>query len=656
MAETADAPSAFDQSQAPWKNPLESMGAPPSFDYSKALEAKKGVAEKELKTVSGIMGSSEAGMKKYEGMADKKFQQMESFDPDQLKAWNAPEEAKKYQDDPFKAFGSFAMVASIGLAAFTKTPFINTMNAIAGVVNGRREKNDQDYERAYKAWQDNNKVLLERFNVVKEQVSESLAMMKEKGEMGKVKLANALTKFGMEKDLALLNAGYDDMLMTKWSAQVKGMEGMAKASEEIERMHSVREAMKTEDTQRKELGMPAMTPQERLEMQSYLTKDHTPEQAAFQDAWHSFIREHPNATAEEKTQFMQQARSYGRFAQTKETGAAISALQQAVPDMTPTETAMIKASLDTKGARAPAVIAKMTEAMDLIKAAADSGNPMNPGQRAELLRKAAGSGGGMQDQAGLDLAAENYLQSGKLPSRNKESNEPIIARAAKMADERKIPLNELPKRWQEFNSQQVAIQRFLSGPQGQQTVSINTVIDHLQTMREVGQALKNGDITLLNRIGQAFARETGQPEPTNALMTAQMVGSEIVKAMGVAGAGTESERSELGNAWNLSSSPEQIEGAARTAEKLLAGKVFSLRLAFPGATGLDESKYDRMLSNQTKKVLFPLIRSDKPDEVKAPEASAGDTPPASILKEGVVTTFKNGTSWILKDGKPVKVK
>jgi hypothetical protein len=31
------------------------------------------------------------------------------------------------------------------------------------------------------------------------------------------------------------------------------------------------------------------------------------------------------------------------------------------------------------------------------------------------------------------------------------------------------------------------------------------------------------------------------------------------------------------------------------------------------------------------------------------------TPPAAALKEGHVTTFKNGQQWILKNGKPEKV-
>jgi hypothetical protein len=661
MADPSTAPTGSSEFDQPWTNPLDSMGSPPKLDYGKALEAKKDITQKELGAVSGVIAKTDAEEKKYEGIADKKFQQLESFDPNQVKPWDAKEEQKKYQDDPYSAFGSFAMVASLGLAAFTKTPFTNSMNAMAGVINGRREAKDQEYERSYKAWQDNTKLFFDRFNMVKSQVGDAVEMMKTKGELGKSQLANTLTKYGLAQDLALLNAGYDDVLAQKWVAQAKAVGEMADAREKIETDHSVREAMRVEDEQRKALGLAPMSPQEKLEMKGFLTEKHTPEQAAFQDAWHTFMREHPDATSEEKSDFMQRARSYGKLAQTKEIEDAIVDFKSVVPDLTPTEQAVIKTALGSKGAKAPEAVAKMTGAMDAIRKAAESGQPMDPAQRAELLRNAAGSGGSGATPEGRDFAAETYLQSGTLPSRNRESNEQIISRAAQMAKERGIDVSTLPKKWQEFKAEQVGMQRYFSGTQGQQTVAINTVVDHLKTMREVEEALKNGDITVLNRIGQMFAKETGQPEPTNAMLTGQLVGTELVRAMGVAGAGTKEERDELGAILgNVSSSPEQIEGAAATAEKLLAGKLFSLRLAFPGATGLDESKYDSMLSNRTKSVLFPLIRSDKPQDIKesSPEVRV---PPISILKEGFVTTLtdKNtgkDSSWIIKDGKAVQVK
>jgi len=141
----AEAQSAFDQSQDTWKNPLEQVSQPPAFDYNKAVEAKKGVLQKEIPAVEKAMAGQEAAMAKYGGVADRKLQQLEQFDSDQIKPWNEQEEKQKYQQNPFDTFSSMAMVASLGLAAFTKTPFINSMNAMAGVINGTQDRKDKEY-------------------------------------------------------------------------------------------------------------------------------------------------------------------------------------------------------------------------------------------------------------------------------------------------------------------------------------------------------------------------------------------------------------------------------------------------------------------------------------------------------------------------------
>jgi hypothetical protein len=648
MADPGAAPSAFDQSQS-WSNPLDAMGSPPTLDYGKAVEAKKGILQKELGAVSGVMGSTEAAENKYKGIADKKFQQLESIDPNQIKPWNAEEEQKKYQDDPYSAFGSFAMVASLGLAAFTKTPFINSMNAMAGVINGRKEANDQKYDRAYKAWQENTKIFLDRFNIVKAQVGDAVEMMKTQGELGKTKLANTLTKYGLMQDLALLNAGYDDVLAQKWVAQAKAVAEMSDAREKIETDHSVREALKTEDTQRAALGMPPMTPQEKLEMKGYLTEKHTPEQIAFQDTWHTYIREHPKATAQEKAQFMQQAKAYGsRVAGTQNAAPILNAYKDAVPDMSPSEEAMIRSAMESKGAKSPQAIARMTDAVDQIIGSAQSGTPMDAGQRAALLRQAAGGVSGL-DEDGLKLAAANWIKTGQFPSRNWEANQKILDYANKMLKDQGIDPKNLPKMQQEFKAQQVAIQRYMSGPQGQATGAINMVMHHIETLRKLGVALGNNDLTLANWITNKAATELGKPEPNDFNLGAQVVVGEMMRAMQIAGAGTGEERDSLQARLKDDLSPDQINSASDTIEHLLAGKLFANRFAFPVATGLDVGKFDQLLSERTKSILLPMIGEDKPAEQKT------DTPPVNLLQEGHVTTFKNGQSWTLKNGKPVKV-
>jgi hypothetical protein len=602
MADPGTAPSAFDQSQS-WSNPLDAMGSPPTLDYGKAVEAKKGILQKELGAVSGVMGSTEAAENKYKGIADKKFQQLESIDPNQIKPWNAEEEQKKYQDDPYSAFGSFAMVASLGLAAFTKTPFINSMNAMAGVINGRKEANDQKYDRAYKAWQDNTKIFLDRFNIVKAQVGDAVEMMKTQGELGKTKLANTLTKYGLMQDLALLNAGYDDVLAQKWVAQAKAMEGLSKARDDIENLHLVKQAEDQENQSRVANGQPPMSAQESLAFKQGLVQPKTPEQAAFADAWRSFLKEKPDATASDKAAFMQKWKYNENLNTSNNVMAEYKSL---VPDATPGEEALIRSIYGSKSAFAATNIGNITGAISQIQKAAQSGQPMSADERMKLLQQATHSK--FTDRA-LDAAADVYRKTGKMPAgmNSRADGGAYAAEVQNRAVERSVAEGkdpqQWPKDWARYGASKVAIQRFESGPQGNIARSLNTAIQHLDTMDQLSLALHNGNTVLFNRLAQTLAAETGNPVPTNFDAAKKIVGPEVIKAIGVSGAGTGQERAGAEDNWNRASSPEQLLGATKTVKKLLTGQLKSLRKQYIHSTGETEADFDEMMLPETLREL-----------------------------------------------------
>jgi len=153
---------------------------------------------------------------------------------------------------------------------------------------------------------------------------------------------------------------------------------------------------------------------------------------------------------------------------------------------------------------------------------------------------------------------------------------------------------------QKFTTQTTAQNRFLSGPQGNTVRSLNVVVSHLQTMQDLGQALKNGDFVAFNRVAQTVAEQTGKAAPTNFDTAKQIVGAEVIKALGVAGAGTQSERQEAADAFNRARSPEQLNQAIEVARKLLIGQLGGLRRQFVASTGLPESAFDDMLEPQTR--------------------------------------------------------
>ncbi len=639
-------PSAFSESQTPWKNPMESaVSSMPPIDYAQAVTNRQNVLKNEIADVGRITATNRANDQRLGAAAEAKNQQIQAVDPNQLSTWNAQAKQEQYSTKPMEAFGSFAMVAALGMSAFTRSPMTASLNAMAGVMNGIKEGNDQAYERDYAAWKANNDVTMKRFGILKDQLSSDMDLWKQKGASGATDLSNTLLKYGLYKDQALVDAGLVEPVETAMQARFKAVEGMRKASEEIETQHSIRQAIMTEEAHRKELGMPPTSPQDRAEIKAAIEKPGTPEEISFRQAWKKFNDENPKATADELIEKRQELRTYGRTIASQANTEALDAFKKSVPDATPSETAMISTALNTKGAKAPQIVAGMTAAMDEIKAKADAGTPLSAEERSTRLRAAA-SPSKMTDP-GLDVAAEAYIKSGVLPSRNAELNAKILDRAAVMAKDRGINITDLPKMQQEFKAQQVAIGRYFSGPIGQQIVAMNTAMNHLETARELGQALKNGDLKSFNTIRQYIADQTGSPVPNNLNMASQVLGGEVMKAIGVAGAGTGPERSELAHRFTVSASPAQLEGAIHTAEKLLAGQLESKRNAFVVDTGLPVEKFDQRLSESTMKQVLSLIHKD----------DGGATPPASMLKEGEVTTFKGDKgSWTLINGKPTKVK
>lgn len=155
---------------------------------------------------------------------------------------------------------------------------------------------------------------------------------------------------------------------------------------------------------------------------------------------------------------------------------------------------------------------------------------------------------------------------------------------------------EIKRVAQTYHTEQSAMNRFFSGTQSNVIRSLDNVVGHLGTLRELSDAMQAGDWQAINSLSAAWTAQTGGPAPTNLATAGQIVGPEVLKALQVAGAGTGEERAALGNIFNAAKSPEQFNGAVETARKLLARQFRDLRRQFTVATGLPASKFDEMLS------------------------------------------------------------
>lgn len=139
---------------------------------------------------------------------------------------------------------------------------------------------------------------------------------------------------------------------------------------------------------------------------------------------------------------------------------------------------------------------------------------------------------------------------------------------------------------------------FTSGKQGTTIRSLNVATDHLDTLDNLGKALKNGDVRQFNKLAQAIASETGEAAPTNFDAAKKIVADEVVKAIVGSGGGV-SDREEAAKAFDKVSSPEQLSGAIQTAKKLMKGQLKGIKKQYEASTGKQDFE-DRFLTGDAK--------------------------------------------------------
>ena len=215
----------------------------------------------------------------------------------------------------------------------------------------------------------------------------------------------------------------------------------------------------------------------------------------------------------------------------------------------------------------------------------------------------------------LDFAAQLYTQTGQMPSVGMGKNaqairSQILTRAAEInmgggasaADAAgKLVGNKI-----DVATKTKATKDFSTGTQGRQVTAFNTAIDHLATMDKLSDALQNGDVKLINSLGNTIARQTGQPAPTNFDAAKQIVTAEVIKAVVASGGGV-TERQEAERNFAAANSPAQLKGVIQTYKKLLGGQLSSLGLQYENTTG--KKDFESKLTGDAK-TEFKAIRGE----------------------------------------------
>lgn len=136
--------------------------------------------------------------------------------------------------------------------------------------------------------------------------------------------------------------------------------------------------------------------------------------------------------------------------------------------------------------------------------------------------------------------------------------------------------------------QAAAKEWFAGGPNspGTKVRSMNVAISHMDTLKELASALQegqlSGDYRHFNQVAQWWASATGNPAPNNFDTARQVVQDELINSI-IARSGGVTDRAEAAKHVPPMNSPQSIQGALDTEQKLLAGQLGGLKHQYESA-------------------------------------------------------------------------
>jgi hypothetical protein len=127
---------------------------------------------------------------------------------------------------------------------------------------------------------------------------------------------------------------------------------------------------------------------------------------------------------------------------------------------------------------------------------------------------------------------------------------------------------------------------FVAGKGGENIRTLNTAVSHLALLRQLSDALGNGDVRVWNSLRQSYARATGNPAPINFDMLRDSLAGEMARVFTGVGA-TQQEIAEITGPISNSNSPAQLSGAIDTAQAAMNSRLTALKQQYAaGRQGL----------------------------------------------------------------------
>lgn len=219
---------------------------------------------------------------------------------------------------------------------------------------------------------------------------------------------------------------------------------------------------------------------------------------------------------------------------------------------------------------------------------------------------------------GIRVHAENYILNGPsaLPkvtfgSKGAAREQQEYVKAVQnygnaLAASRGIDPKELPELWRGSKG----FQRYALGADGRTTTALGTAIRHLDTVDQLAKALAANDTRAINVVRTFLSRQFGGNGATDLMTAAKIVGPEVIKAIGVAGAGTGGEREAMEAFLDPRASPAQISGSILTLQKLLGGQLEGKRANAVDVTKvMSEDQFKNMVGARPYEILRGLEKA-----------------------------------------------
>lgn len=176
---------------------------------------------------------------------------------------------------------------------------------------------------------------------------------------------------------------------------------------------------------------------------------------------------------------------------------------------------------------------------------------------------------------------------------------------------------------------------FTTGRQGDTVRSFNVLVNHLDTLQHLMDALNNGDVRAVNLAANEVGRQLGVAAPTNFDAARRVVSDEITKAV-TGSAGALGDRQELQKNLSMGNSPSAMSGVIDTYKDLAGGQLYGLQQQYEAGTKSDSFSSDLRLSPAAQALLQRATETSKTKQ------AAG---------QAVTATGPNGQKLILQNGR-----